>query len=78
MIGWMGKRLLAGGYRAPRYHVPSHPRLGEIEAIGRAIACAALVDQPLMIFHVSTARVPASSTVPAARAQGLGRDLHST
>ena len=40
MIGWMGKRLLAGGYRAPRYHVPSHPRLGEIEAIGRAIACA--------------------------------------
>ena len=55
MIGWMGKRLLAGGYRAPRYHVPSHPRLGEVEAIGRAIACAALVDQPLMIFHVSTA-----------------------
>ena len=59
MISWMGKRLLAGGYRAPRYHVPSHPRLGEVEAIGRAIACAALVDQPLMIFHVSTAEGPA-------------------
>ena len=55
MITWMGRRLLEGGYRQPRYHVPSHPRLGEVEAIGRAIACAALVDQPLMIFHVSTA-----------------------
>lgn len=55
MITWMGKRLLAGGFTQPRYHVPSHPRVGEIEAIQRAIWCAALVDQPLMIFHVSTA-----------------------
>ena len=68
MIGWMGKRLLAGGYRAPRYHVPSHPRLGEIEAIGRAIACAALVDQPLMIFHVSTAE--GAGVIHRARGEG--------
>lgn len=54
MITWMGKRLIERGYRHPRYHVPSHPRVGEIEAIQRAIHCAALVDQPLMIFHVST------------------------
>jgi dihydropyrimidinase len=68
MIGWMGKRLLAGGYRAPRYHVPSHPRLGEVEAIGRAIACAALVDQPLMIFHVSTAE--GAGVIHRARGEG--------
>ena len=68
MITWMGKRLLAGGYRAPRYHVPSHPRLGEIEAIGRAIACAALVDQPLMIFHVSTAE--GAGVIHRARGEG--------
>ena len=71
MITWMGKRLLAGGYRAPRYHVPSHPRLGEVEAIGRAIACAALVDQPLMIFHVSTAE----GAAVIHRARGEGRKV---
>lgn len=69
MITWIGRRLLEGGYRAPRYHVPSHPRLGEIEAIGRAIACAALVDQPLMIFHVSTAE--GAATIHRARGEGL-------
>lgn len=68
MITWMGKRLIAGGYRAPRYHVPSHPRLGEIEAIGRAIACAALIDQPLMIFHVSTAE--GAGVIHRARGEG--------
>jgi dihydropyrimidinase len=68
MITWMSRRLLAGGYRAPRYHVPSHPRLGEVEAIGRAIACAALVDQPLMIFHVSTAE--GAEVIHRARGEG--------
>lgn len=69
MITWMGRRLLAGGYTQPRYHVPSHPRLGEVEAIGRAIACAALVDQPLMIFHVSTAE--GAAVIHRARGEGL-------
>ena len=68
MISWMGRRLLEGGYRAPRYHVPSHPRLGEVEAIGRAIACAALIDQPLMIFHVSTAE--GAGVIHRARGEG--------
>lgn len=71
MITWMGRRLVQRGYRAPRYHVPSHPRLGEIEAIGRAIACAALVDQPLMIFHVSTAE----GAAVIHRARGEGRKV---
>ena len=68
MITWIGRKLLEGGYREPRYHVPSHPRLGEIEAIGRAIACAALVDQPLMIFHVSTAE--GAGVIHRARGEG--------
>lgn len=55
MISWIGKRLVAKGLTAPKFHVPSHPRLAEAEAINRAIACAVLIDQPIMIFHVSTA-----------------------
>lgn len=68
MITWMGKRLLERGYTHPRYHVPSHPRLGEVEAIHRAIACAALIDQPLMIFHVSTAE--GAAVIHRARGEG--------
>ena len=55
MITWVGKRLIERGHTRPPYHVVSHPRVGEEEAINRAISMAALVDQPLMIFHVSTA-----------------------
>src|SRR5919106_281070 len=54
MIGWMALRLLARGYTAPRYHAASHPRLAEAEAVHRLIAMAALVDQPIMVFHVTT------------------------
>src|SRR5262252_1454604 len=35
MISWTGKRLLRGGYRAPRYHGISHPRACEVEAFNR-------------------------------------------
>jgi len=55
MVSWMGKRLVKHGYTAPKFHGISHPRLCESEAFHRLIACAALVDQPIMIFHVSTA-----------------------
>jgi dihydropyrimidinase len=54
MISWMTKQLLARGYTAPKYHAISHPRGSEAEAITRLIAAATLVDQPIMIFHVST------------------------
>src|SRR5919106_3085952 len=54
MIGWMVERLLARGYKAPRYHAVSHPRLAEAEAVNRLIAMAALVDQPVVVFHVTT------------------------
>jgi len=69
MISWMGKRLLKHGYTAPKYHSISHPRVCEPEAFQRLIACAALVDQPIMIFHVSTAE--GAAVIRSARGEGL-------
>ncbi|MGF1474650.1 MAG: dihydropyrimidinase [Geminicoccaceae bacterium] len=68
MITWLSKRLVERGYTQPRYHAVSHPRIGEIEAIGRAIAFSRLLDQPLMIFHVSTAE--GADVIRRARADG--------
>jgi dihydropyrimidinase len=69
MISWMGKKLIEKGLTAPKCHVPSHPRLAEAEAINRAIAMAALIDQPLMIFHVSTAE--GAATIRSWQGQGV-------
>lgn len=55
MIQWLAGRLAGRGYTDAKYHAVSHPRLGEAEAIARACAMSQLLDQPLMIFHVSTA-----------------------
>jgi dihydropyrimidinase len=69
MISWTGKRLVANGYRAPRYHGVSHPRAGEVEAFNRIITLAAFIDQPIMIFHVSTAE--GAARIRQARGEGL-------
>ena len=69
MISWMSKRLLAGGNNAPKFHGVAHPRAAESEAITRLIACAALVDQPIMVFHVSTAE--GAAVIRRARGEGL-------
>ncbi len=69
MISWMVKRLIERGYTAPKYHAISHPRLAEKEAFERLIAMAALVDQPIMIFHVSTAE--GAGVIRRARGEGL-------
>lgn len=69
MIAWISKRLLARGYTAPKYHAVSHPRGGEAEAFTRLIACAELIDQPIMIYHVSTAQ--GAATIREARGRGL-------
>jgi dihydropyrimidinase len=69
MISWMSKRLLKHGYTAPKFHAISHPRVCEAEAFTRLIACAALVDQPIMIYHVSTAE--GAAVIRRARGQGL-------
>jgi dihydropyrimidinase len=54
MISWMGRRLVERGYRDPRFHGPHHPRLCESEAIYRLAAFSELVDQPVIVYHVST------------------------
>lgn len=69
MISWMGKRLVERGFTAPKYHAPSHPRASEAEAIDRLAAAAAMLDQPVMVFHVSTAEGAAS--VRQARGRGI-------
>src|SRR5215467_3901411 len=69
MISWTAKRLLANAYRAPRYHAISHPRAGEAEAFNRVIALAAFIDQPIMIFHVSSAE--GAARIRQARGEGL-------
>jgi len=69
MVSWMGKRLVEKGYTAPKYHTISHPRGCEAEAFNRLIAFAELIDQPIMIFHVSTAEGVAA--IRQARGRGL-------
>jgi dihydropyrimidinase len=69
MIAWMTKQLLAKGHTAPRYHAVSHPRASETEAIHRLILAAEMLDQPVMIFHVSTAE--GAAQIRAARGRGL-------
>jgi len=54
MIKWMSNRLVEGGHGAPKYHVLSHPRAAESEAINRAISLASFLDTPILIVHVST------------------------
>lgn len=69
IISWMVKRLLARGYAQPKYHAISHARFSEAEAFNRLIGMAALVDQPIMIFHVSTAE--GAKVIRDARGEGL-------
>ncbi|ORE95482.1 dihydropyrimidinase [Stappia sp. 22II-S9-Z10] len=69
MIKWMVQRLLERGYTAPKYHAVSHPRGSEAEAFNRLITMSELIDQPVMIFHVSTEE--GAATINAARARGV-------
>lgn len=69
MLTWMGKRLIAKGYTAPKYHAVYHPRLCEAEAFHRLIACAELIDQPVIIYHVSTGE--GAAVIREARGRGV-------
>ena len=69
LIAWMGKRLVEKGYTAPKFHGISHPRGSEAEAVNRLITFAELIDQPIMIFHVSTAE--GVDVIRQARGRGL-------
>jgi dihydropyrimidinase len=69
MIGYAKDRLIAAGRTHPADHAASHPRLAEIEAVGRMIHFAELLGQPVMLFHIST--LEALGVVRAARARGV-------
>jgi dihydropyrimidinase len=68
MLAWTARRLLERGYTAPKYHAVSHPRVAEAEAVNRLIAMAALIDQPVVVFHVTTEA--AMAAIRAAQTRG--------
>jgi len=53
VIQWIARRLLDRGHRAPRFHTVAHAPLAEAEATHRVIALSTLLDQPLLVVHVS-------------------------
>ena len=69
MLKWMGERLVSRGYTAPKYHTVAHPRGAEVEAFQRLIQFSLLLDQPIMIFHVSTAE--GAAVIREARGRGV-------
>ena len=69
MISWMGKRLVERGLTAPKYHAVSHPRASEAEAFDRLAAAASMLDQPVMVFHVSTKE--GAAAIRRARGEGI-------
>jgi dihydropyrimidinase len=46
--------LIASGHIAPRDHARSRPRMAEIEAVERICRFAEYLDQPAVLFHIST------------------------
>jgi dihydropyrimidinase len=69
LIHWMGQRLVERGYVAPKFHAVSHPRISETEAFERLVRFSELLDQPIMIFHVSTAE--GAAIIRRARGEGI-------
>lgn len=69
MIGWLTERLLALGYRKPKYLAHARPALAEREATHRAISMAELLDIPIFVVHVSSAA--AAEQIAIAQRQGL-------
>lgn len=69
MIKWMADRLISRGYVEPKFHGVSHPRVCEIEAFERLIRFSQFLDQPIMLFHVSTAE--GAAVIRRARGEGI-------
>lgn len=55
MIKWLTKSLEGRGLTQPKYHALAKPAIVEREAISRVIALSEILDQPIQIFHVSSA-----------------------
>ena len=61
-------QLIDAGKVRPRDHAASHPRMAEIDAVERMCRFAAYLDQPVMLFHIST--VEGVNAVKKARGNG--------
>ena len=62
-------RLLEAGLTRPEHHALSHPRAAEVEAVTRMCHFADYLDQPVMLFHIST--LEGLDVVRKARARGV-------
>ncbi len=60
--------LISKGRTSPADHAPSRPRMAEIEAVERICRFAEYIDQPVMLFHIST--LEGAAVVKAAQARG--------
>lgn len=60
--------LIAAGQTTPRDHARSRPRMAEIEAVERICRFAEYLDQPVMLFHISTAE--GAAAIRTAKARG--------
>lgn len=61
--------LIARGQLRPSDHALSHPPMAEIESVSRMCRFAEFLDQPVMLFHISTAQ--GAAIVRDARARGV-------
>ncbi|MCK0150508.1 dihydropyrimidinase [Marivita sp. S6314] len=55
IISQAKEALIAAGQTTPRDHARSRPPMAEIEAVERICRFAEYLDQPVMLFHISTA-----------------------
>ncbi|MBO9453423.1 dihydropyrimidinase [Tropicibacter sp. R16_0] len=61
--------LIRAGHTTPRDHARSRPRMAEIEAVERICRFAEYLDQPVMLFHISTSE--GAQAVRAAKERGV-------
>ncbi|MDD9922220.1 MAG: dihydropyrimidinase, partial [Boseongicola sp.] len=59
--------LINAGHVTPQDHARSRPRMAEIEAVERICRFAEYLDQPVMLFHISTAEAAAAVQVAQSR-----------
>jgi dihydropyrimidinase len=69
ILGQAKRALLGAGLTLPKHHALSHPPMAEIEAVERMCRFAEYLDQPVMLFHISTAESLAA--VRVARSRGV-------
>lgn len=61
-------QLIKAGHVRPRDRAASHPHIAEIDAVERMCRFATYLDQPVMLFHISTTE--GAAAVRLARANG--------